>query len=194
MSAGGRIYVEDGNENNAVAALYLGEYHPYWHCKELGEKNPQFDEWSRQILNIKKNYDAAVNFFFPKLDALLCQGIAIAVVPGHEPIPTGQPPSGLVRLVGRLAVNGRVDASSCLVRTQAIPKLATGGNRSVGQHLRTIALANAHLVRGRPVLLLDDVTTTTNSLTACQQILAAGGAAKVKCLALGRTTRGSARA
>lgn len=44
-----------------------------------------------------------------------------------------------------------------------------------------------HLIKGKNVLLLDDVRTTGNSLSACKQVLEEAGALTVQCLALGQT-------
>ncbi len=45
-------------------------------------------------------------------------------------------------------------------------------------------------VEGEDVLLLDDISTSGNSLLACRDILIANGARSVEMLALGRTDEG----
>lgn len=54
--------------------------------------------------------------------------------------------------------------------------------------MNSIRVEHAELIQGREVLLLDDVTTSGNSLVACRQLLLEAGAARVKYMALGRTT------
>ena len=74
-----------------------------------------------------------------------------------------------------------------LVRHSKIAKLTNGGDRNQEVHLQSIHLENSHLIEGKTVLILDDVTTTYNSLFACQKILLDHGAKKVNCLAIGET-------
>ncbi len=45
-------------------------------------------------------------------------------------------------------------------------------------------------VEGEDVLLLDDITTSGNSLLACRDILIANGAKRVEMLVIGRTDEG----
>jgi len=46
-------------------------------------------------------------------------------------------------------------------------------------------------VKGKKVVILDDVTTTGNSLIASAQILWSVGAEKVAAIAIGKTTEGT---
>jgi hypothetical protein len=172
----------------------LGVYYPV--------KDPRFssDGHSKAILKIKYrhgeepdsqpwkqgNKTIALANFYRRLDGLLAPGIAIAVVPSHK---TFLNPSGIQELAQRLAANQRIDATGCLIRRKAIPKLAKGGNRSVVRHLETIEVQHAELITGRDVLLLDDVTTSGGSLDACRQLLLGAGALAVKRAVLGTTVR-----
>jgi predicted amidophosphoribosyltransferase len=74
-----------------------------------------------------------------------------------------------------------------LERTKRIAKLAHGGDRSEEVHLNSVAVADASLIKGKDVLLLDDVTKTGNSLRACEKILLAAGAESVTCVTMGKT-------
>lgn len=180
-------------QTEASAEIFtLGTYYPV--------HDPRFRNHalSKAILNIKyrhgeepdsqpwkqRNKSIALEQFRRRLDPLLAQGIAIAVVPSHQPAAS---PSGIQELAQRLAANNRVDATGCLVRSRAIPKQAQGGVRSVERHLRTIEVRQVEMISGREVLLLDDVSTTGRSLEACKQLLLAAGAAAVKCAVLGQT-------
>jgi predicted amidophosphoribosyltransferase len=86
-----------------------------------------------------------------------------------------------------LARRNRTDATACLIRHTTINKLATGGDRSIEVHLNSIKVQNPNLIKDKRILLIDDVTTTHNSLFACKQLLLEAGAAQVYCLALGQT-------
>ncbi len=80
------------------------------------------------------------------------------------------------------------NGGACLVRHKSIAKKATGGDRSIEVDLNSIRVEDADCIKGKRVLLLDDVTTSGNSLLACRRLLLQAGAADVKMVALGRTT------
>lgn len=165
----------------------LGEYRPWTFHKENGGNGGNWPEHSARTLDLKKKKAAGLNYFFNYMVKRVKKPTAIAVVPSHSPA-TG-PTSGVHILAKRIAKElGLVDASKCLVRHTEIEKLAGGGNRSIETHLDSVAVENADLIKGEKVLLLDDVTTTGNSLLACRRLLLKSGAAEVKMVALGRTT------
>ena len=179
----------DGSENVST----LGKYYP------VTDRQFKEDDFSKRLLAIKYRHDSdadpqpwkqrnktlALRRFFQDLNPLLSPNIAIAVVPSHDPAASI---SGIHQLAQALARQNRIDATACLVRFKKIPKQATGGTRSVARNLSSIRVEHADIIQGREVLLLDDVTTSGNSLVACQQLLLEAGATRVKCMALGRTT------
>lgn len=73
-----------------------------------------------------------------------------------------------------------------LDREHSIDKLAMGGNRDKKVHLNSITTLDDVDIQGDVVLLMDDVTTTGNSLYACKEILLSKGANQVEMFALGR--------
>lgn len=172
----------------------LGKYYP--------STDPKFKEndFSKTLLALKYRHDTdgkpedwklrnrkrAIQQFRRQFDRLLSPDIAIAVVPSSDPEASM---SGIHELAKALVAKGRVDATECLVRIEKIEKLATGGSRSIDGHLKSVRVDHSELIQGREVLLLDDVTTSGNSLNACRQLLLKAGAKRVKCMALGRTTR-----
>ena len=163
-------------------AIECGKYHRYW---QHGQRNPEFDWYSGFLLDLKENKPAAVSYFADFLGRIVVANVPIAVVPSHDPASVE---SGLRSLVRLLASGGRIDASECLVRTVKIEKLAHGGDRSVQTHLNSITVVRPELIQGRDVLLLDDITTTGNSLIACQQLLMQAGASRVQRMAFGKTS------
>ncbi len=161
-----------------------GPYKPWGLHKAQGGDGSNYPTRSKKLLDLKDKIPQAIEHFRSEVAPHLGAGIAIAIVPSHDPAKTD---SGIRILGQRLAVGGRVDATGCLVRHTKIPKLASGGDRSVTVHLESIRVDMASLIKGRRVLILDDVATTGNSLIACRQILLEAGAAEVKCAALGKT-------
>lgn len=67
---------------------------------------------------------------------------------------------------------------------KSIDKLSTGGARSYAVHMRSIEAVQDMDIAGGIVLLMDDVTTTGNSLYACKMILEQSGAGEVEIIAV----------
>lgn len=55
--------------------------------------------------------------------------------------------------------------------TKEIEKLATGGNRNINIHFGSIEVNPNVSISGEVILVVDDVTTSGNSLYACRDIL-----------------------
>lgn len=111
------------------------------------------------------------------------KNITVCVVPSHE----NDSDSGIMKLGTLLAQDGRIDKVHYLRRTKKIDKLAEGGERDMNVHLESIEVDNNTEITGDVVLLMDDVTTSNNSLKACKKILLGHGAERVAMFALGQT-------
>lgn len=172
------IFKELPNNPNMVNAL--GVYHPY-----RSGTNPNFDDYSRNILNLKNGYQIGLDYFYALLDKELGEGFAIAAVPSHNP---ESATNGIKKLAQMLCRgHNRIDAISCLVRHTLTTKSATTNVRNIHKHLVSIRVDSKHLIVGKDVLLLDDVTTSHSSLLACQQLLIQAGAKLVIPFALAQT-------
>lgn len=175
---------EDHLEGEIIS---LGEYRPWSFHKENGGNGSDWPQHSSRTLGLKKKEAAALAYFFEYMVEKVKKPTAIAVVPSHSPA-TG-PTTGVHILARQIAkALGKVDASDSLIRHTEINKLASGGDRSIERHLQSVSVPDPKLVQGQHVLLLDDVTTSGNSLLACRRILLEAGAVDVKMVALARTT------
>lgn len=165
--------------------LHCGYYHRYRNPD--GSVNPEFytDKVSGYILDVKEKKLRGMSYFYEQLRDEICEGVSICVVPSHTAGDMND--SGLANIARRLAKEGRVDRVDYLLRTQTVSKLATGGNRELFVHLNSISVNPNMQIKGEVVLLVDDVTTSGNSLRACQQILLENGATRVGLLALGKS-------
>jgi predicted amidophosphoribosyltransferase len=165
-------------------AVY-GDYKPWSVHKEEGGVRSDYPEHSGRILDLKEGKPEAVTHFAAVIEPELADGIMIVTVPSHDP---AKPSVGLKMLAAALAKGGnRIDGFECLVRTEKIDKLALGGDRSKEVHLKSIVAAKTNLIKGRNVLLLDDVTKTGNSLAACTELLLKAGATAVQRATIGKT-------
>lgn len=169
--------------NNTGDIVVYSNYHKYWLDKERNIKNPLFDVYSGRILDLKEGKPQAIRYFYNLLDAEINDGVTICVVPSSQKEKTI---TGMAKLGEMLAQNNRINKVYYLKRNCSIDKLANGGNRNKEIHMKTISTLEGMSVSGDIILLMDDVTTTGNSLYACKEILLQNGADQVEMFALGK--------
>ena len=160
------VFVNKEWEESDGIVVY-SNYHRYWQNRELRIKNPYFDVFSGKILDLKQGKLTAVKYFYNLSDSTKKE-------------------SGIGMLGEMLAENGRVNKVYYLRRTRSIAKLALGGERNKEIHMQTISTIDDIDISGDIILLMDDVTTTGNSLYVCKEILLERGAKTVKMFALGK--------
>lgn len=96
--------------------------------------------------------------------------------------------TGLRLLLSQLKTPPIVTEVNYLVRQYDVPKAHRGGGRSMQKHLNSVKVeCIPH--KNTPVLLLDDVTTSGNSMFACEQILNKAGVLDVYKLAIGKSVK-----
>ena len=173
------------NYLNLPDIFYLGVYQPL-----TGECEGDFDftEYTSIIWDLKNRNPLVIEYFADCISSNL-QGDfdCIVVVPPHH---NEKDNSGIKILAQKVVEKKKlIDATSCLIRHKTIDRLLTGGNRSLETHLQSIKVVIQEVIKGKKLLLIDDVSTTGNSLHACQKLLESAGANSVKCFVLGKTTR-----
>ena len=162
----------------------------------MGGQNPAFRKATDgRLLDFKDNLDhgikqGAADFLELLTQLDLPKGTLLVVVPGHAARATnaGRP---LARAALHIAeTDSRFTASvDSLVRTVDIPKLATGGDRDVETHLKSMAVRQPPHLQGVTVVILDDTVTTGHSVDAARILLTQAGARRVAAVALGRTVK-----
>lgn len=177
-----RIF-RDSEKNTVVSQeiFDLGRYHP-WHDGH----NPNFDEFSRLILDVKDQRIKGINYFTDRLRSILSgtEEYVICVIPTHA---VGTAPSGIRTIAKQLCSHPVIDGTDVISRIFEMPKKTVGGSRDRQLEIKSLAVMNESIVRGRQVLLLDDVTTTGTSLKAGKYLIEQAGAEIVVLLALART-------
>ena len=162
--------------------LHYGAYHPYHYGN-----NPNFDDFSSLILDFKKGDSDAITYFFHRLIAKVDfdKTDAIVYVPSHDSRKTHSSVSELAVLLADHF--DWTDATDCLTRIKTIQKLAGGGDRDKSVHLNSLSVEYTYKIRSKNVLVLDDVTTTGNSLKASMDLIKRNGARSVWAFALAET-------
>lgn len=170
---------------------YFSDYEKY--KDDYGNKNPSFNKFNGgYILGLKRNESAAVSYFINLvLDSLkktkcIADTEIITCMPGSQ---EGRVSEGLVSICRSIEyVFENIRYIKCLNRYKTIEKLAYGGNRSIDVHLNSIEICcGKDIIKNRNIVVLDDVTTTGNSLKAAKHKLLEEGAAGVICMALAKT-------
>lgn len=184
------IFINRGDFAMAVDSnKKLGTYHP----KKNG-RNPYFDSFSQLILDVKNNKEPAIQYFTERLYSILSHDTeyVICVMPNHK---KGRCTSGMISIAKRLCKSPIIDGTDFIVRKNTIPEKHKRGFRepdplTLIQEIESLVIENADIIKGKQVLLLDDVATTGTSLKAGRYKLKEAGADLVAAIVLGHTHKG----
>lgn len=165
-----RMFFDHGS-----AVFYLDSYIP--------EKRYD-DVFSRLILKVKDKDQSAIIYFFKQFKGFPMKGMALCYVPSSD---MDNIDTGIRRIAQGLSHSQAVDATDCLFRYQSKEKSSQGGERSIDIHLNTMMVRNLEKIKGKHILLLDDITTSGSALVASEKLLLEAGALHVTKLALGKT-------
>ena len=171
--------------------LYLHPYYPTRFVEHSGV--------SESIIEFKQGYQIPIDRFTNEMKEALIQlsnndrskfeGRCLVVVPSHT---EGKWSQSLQKMAKKLCQElNMTDCSQALERVKEHEKLATGGDRSIESHISTMKVNTKYNIKGKKVIVLDDVTTSGNSLLASARILKDAGADRVSAIAIGKTTEGT---
>lgn len=118
---------------------------------------------------------------------LLDRQVQVAIVPSHT---AGRVSPALQAVVNEITRRHRTLSSLLLLeRTVDVPSAhEENGDRSIPHHMQTISVISRNLRPNIPIILLDDVTTTGGSMSACYHLLKQAGATEIYPIALLETT------
>jgi len=127
--------------------------------------------WTRLVAALNAERQWPLRRLFELLDPLLVPDIAVAAVPPHRAYQAFWPARTLAQ---RLAADGRVDATACLVRHTTIRRIVFGGPSTRALHRATVYVEEAHLIQGRRVLLLEAGASAVQAV-ALGRVIVGGG-------------------
>lgn len=164
---------------------YLSVYQPY-----RNGNNESFDHISGMLLSFKKGEDKSIQFWLGRIEKeliskLQTKSFYVATVPSST---KGKRHTGFEKLIPKLS--GKFDIlnekKNLLKRDKSIEKLATGGDRAIEVHVNSLSVPTVGAA-DKNVVLLDDVTTTGNSMRAAISKLERAGYNVILAIALGKT-------
>lgn len=163
-----------------ATAVTLGHYLPKSYFK------PDF--FSLQVLALKKKDLSASLFFYRLLKnrlAVLQKDYYLVCVPSSQP----DSPSPLVEMCAWLARDfpNFFDYSAVISKKYATQSLCRGGSRNLEAIKASLRIDTQFSLKGKRIIILDDVITTGASFRACADLLAEFQPLKISYLALAAT-------
>lgn len=184
----GHPIIRGNPDPDGVFCLY--SYTPWRVHQEMGTAE-QVSDGDRHVMNMKPSeigkarQEKSVEALLSVIKGLLEPPVIVVPVP---PSKKAKPRSGLYELTKRLAEHtGAEDGGGVLVRTEDKDTAHLGGERSVEASYRTMSVANPAALRGKRVLLIDDMCKTGSEMAAARRHMTEAGAAQVEALAIGCT-------
>lgn len=173
-----------GNYKN-VPIYAVGNYIP----KKSGSQN----DFSRQVIEFKNGKSTAITFFSREVYRLIGEAgiinhsLYLATVPSST---AGKAHAGFGEMIKLLSQHLNIkNTGNLIIRVQSKEPAHKGGSRSkaLARNTSKVPLEIAKQISGQNVILLDDVTTTTQSLQVGIEQLQATGAKVIMAIAMGRT-------
>ncbi|MDO8872448.1 MAG: phosphoribosyltransferase [Methanoregula sp.] len=186
--------------------IFLFDYYPKKDYRTSGI-NPKHDIHSSRILNLKsideKNEAATtvnekyvlsnmdidrIKYYAGQIEPLIqkYKDLVICVMPKSK---KSRESSGIRMVAKKLCQTHYIDGTDIIYRPVDREPRHVDGNRDYLQELASLQITDSNLIKGKTVLLLDDVKTQGNSLNAGKTLLLSQGAKQVIMFALGKTSQ-----
>lgn len=172
---------------SAEDTYYLYDYYPISKFPKPIHPN------TKLILDIKNRYftSSSVDKVALKLNSILdISNFTICIVPSSDPNSkySGVKIIAEILLMLNKSVNKPINGIDCIERKYLISKQHLSDKRSSIYELKkSLMVKKEDLIKGKNILLLDDVRTQGNSLESLRQLLLEKGAKVVICVALAQT-------
>ncbi len=98
-------------------------------------------------------------------------------------------PGGIRQVAEKMCERNFTDGTKVIERIKDRPPYHFGGNRDYKREVASLGITNTDVIRGKIILLLDDVSTTGNSFAAAKMLLLSHGAKQIIPFALGKTSK-----
>ena len=155
--------------------------------KSIDEKNEAATSKNKKYVLLKMDIDRITDFA-EQIEPLIQQyeDLIICVMPKSK---KAREPSGIRMVAKKLCQNKYIDGTDVIDRPVDREPRHTDGNRDYHTEFSSLRITDANPIKGKTVLILDDITTTGNSLNAGKTLLLSHGAKQVFMFALGKTSQ-----
>lgn len=174
---------------------YLYDYY----TKTQVDNNPtnkKYHQYHDSFIHLKQNkYDSHYDFCNFKVALFNFLNILdgnwyISKVPGHEKSTNENICTGVTSVIKSLILPSRYKfINAAILRKETVEKKATSSHRNTNylDDLKSLTLHPRFNPTGKSIIVVDDITTSGNSLIACKELLLKYGAKRVILLAFGKT-------
>lgn len=171
--------------------LYLYKYYSVRFKEHAGT--------SEKILKFKEGDPRAIDFFASEMISAMkvrynghldeLSNMLVCIIPSHV---EGKYSEGLVQLCKRISAEFNMTYVPYLIkRTKTNKRKSQGGSRDIEDMLGSLGLGSGVDIKDKSIMILDDVTTTGNSIEAARKLLENAGARKVIAQTLGKSMFGT---
>jgi hypothetical protein len=167
-------------ELNYIHSLVRGSLHEY----VRRDDRPPDDQHSGNIIKYKYGNMDWVYTYAEELENIIAPKLVVCCAPSSSMDEWGTGLEQTVRILGKR--ENRQSFPKLLRRTKTIPS-SKSGTRSKKLHLETIEVTDPSVVKDRPVVVIDDITTSGSTLAACSELLWLAGCNCVGAIAIGGT-------
>jgi len=129
----------------------------------------QIEEFAAEIISILN----------PDPDLVIC------VLPKSRKI---REPGGIRKVAEKMCEGNFIDGTKVIERITDRRPYHLGGNRDYATELASLGITNTEVIKGKVILLLDDISTTGNSFAAAKTLLLSHGAKQIVPFAIGKTS------
>lgn len=171
---------------------YLDDYLPHSHGGPA-------DEFDKMIMDIKshgkepwqlKKQKKAVEYFVNEIIAAIKKGHDECVICRIPRSKTNVPENYIYEIAKKVCMAcDFIDGTDILTRYKSINTAHITNIHSEADHYNSIKIVDLEKVKGREILLLDDVVTYGCSMSACIDLLSEARAKSICGLAMGKTIR-----
>ncbi len=167
------------------SANQIKNFYPYHPVRYRGSFNLRHKGMSELIIELKNKDGFAIRELVGYIIDRVPEVDVICSVPSSNAEDTNNG----IKIASRIIAQklNIIDGTDCLYRTRTRPKSCSGNRSDVYSQTSTLAVTNKHLISGKTVLLLDDVTTSGTTLVACASMLKQAGAKTILKYAIGAT-------
>lgn len=187
--------LKDNSTIDITKLNYLYFYYP--------KNSPKFNEFSQVILDVfkkeaftieqknRKNnfYNEFYKYCILRLKDIYSMPIILSVVPGHaDTMVIDNTITSYVKFLSKKEPNNFIDGSQILLREYSIEKSSTSKEtRTIEKQYNSLKINGDCDIRGKVILLIDDIYTSGSTMLACKKLLEENGAQRIIMFSFSKT-------